>query len=233
MAVVAYCNSNIPIIFWTDASASAVWSISTSPSASWPRPASPTAMRPSARRWRDAHRGHLSTSDWAAAIAVKTYDADASKVRVVPFGGNVAEKPSQIEVETFVAARDNQQCNLLLNRRRLGTKRRRHRRRGRKELEREGLFGAPYGSSAAFRRILPSRFRRWRLIPFVDKSTSEGARRFSEICRRSHFLLTPSRAEAFGVAIIEGNYFGLPLPGHRCRRHSSRSYVNETNGCLL
>ena len=32
----------------------------------------------------------IYSSDWAAAIAVKTYDADLSKVRVVPFGGNLS-----------------------------------------------------------------------------------------------------------------------------------------------
>jgi glycosyltransferase involved in cell wall biosynthesis len=204
---VAYCNADVPMIFWTDACFGGMLNFYKSfsdlapPSVAHGHAAERAALRRCARA--------IYSSAWAAATARESYFADESKVRIVPFGGNVEGSPPLSEVRAFVAQRDLRQCNLLL----IGV-----------DWERKGAEIAVeavkalnerghtsrltiIGCTAPQSQVLPPYVE---VIPFVDKATPEGSRRFNEICSRSHFLVMPSRAEAFGLAIIEGNYFGLP-----------------------
>ena len=226
---VAYCDSKIPIIFWTDACFDGMVDFYKSFSELAPPSIADghAAERAALRRCSRA----IYSSDWAAAIARETYFADMSKVRVVPFGGNVADNPPLADVEAFVAGRDNRQCNLLL----VGV-----------DWERKGADIAVEAVKSLNERGFSARLTiigcvppnpsvplpQVEVIPFLDKSTPEGSRRFNEICRQSHFLMTPSRAEAFGLAIIEGNYFGLPCLAADVGGIPS-IVVNETNGRLF
>lgn len=204
---VAYCTPDVPIVFWTDACFGGMLNFYKSfsdlapPSIAHGHAAERAALRRCARA--------IYSSSWAATTARESYFVDEAKVRIVPFGGNVTGSPPQSEVKTLVAQRDLRQCNLLL----IGVD---WERKGAeiaveavKSLNERGLTSrlTIIGCSAPQSQVLPPCVE---VIPFVDKATPEGSRRFNEICGRSHFLMMPSRAEAFGLAIIEGNYFGLP-----------------------
>jgi glycosyltransferase involved in cell wall biosynthesis len=226
---VAYCTTEVPVVFWTDACFAGMLNFYESFSDLAPPSvlAGHTAERAALRRCSRA----IYPSNWAAASAREQYFADASKVRIVPFGANVVGAPALGEVRAIVERRDTGQCNLLL----IGV-----------DWERKGAEiavetvkslnerGHParltiIGCTPPRSEVLPPYVE---VIPFVDKSTLVGSRRFNEICSRSHFLMMPSRAEAFGLAIVEGNYFGLPCLATDVGGIPS-IVVNEVNGRLF
>jgi glycosyltransferase involved in cell wall biosynthesis len=49
-----------------------------------------------------------------------------------------------------------------------------------------------------------------RPLGFVSKATEAGRRRLDELFAESHFLIVPSRAEAYGIVFCEASSFGLP-----------------------
>jgi glycosyltransferase involved in cell wall biosynthesis len=204
---VAYLRTKVPVVFWTDACFAGMLNFYESF----------TNLAPCSIT--DGHAAELSalencaraiySSDWAAATARESYNADPAKMRVVPFGGNLAERPSIEEVDASISRRGDQRCDLLL----IGVD---WVRKGAqiavdavRSLNDRGfparltIVGCPPPNRSA----LPSYVE---IIPFINKGTSDGARRFKEICLRSHFMIMPSRADCTPVAIAEANYFGLP-----------------------
>jgi glycosyltransferase involved in cell wall biosynthesis len=203
----AFLHANIPTVFWTDACFAGMVNFYESFSNLAPcsvvdgHAAEYAALRNCTRA--------IFSSTWAAETARESYLADPAKIRIVPFGANIVERPSNADVEAFVAQRDLCQCNLLL----IGV-----------DWERKGALIAVETVRALNERGLPARLTivgcvpppslslppNVEVIPFISKVSLEGARRFNGICRRSHFLLMPSRADCTPVAIAEGNCFGLP-----------------------
>ena len=226
---VAYLQGNIPMVFWTDACFAGMLNFYRSFSNLAPVNVADGHAAESAALQRCSRA--IYSSDWAAATARENYLADPSKIRVVPFAGNLAERPSLREVAAFVAQRDVRQCNLLF----IGV-----------DWERKGgeiaveavksLNERGFNAQLTIVGCLPppsvSLPSYVKVIPFIDKSTAEGSRLFNDLCRSSHFLMTPSRAEAFGLAIIEGNYFGLPCLATDVGGIPS-IIVNEVNGRLF
>jgi glycosyltransferase involved in cell wall biosynthesis len=204
---VAYFEGAVPTVFWTDACFAGMVDFYKSfanlaeSSMVDGHAAERAALRNCARA--------IYSSEWAASTARDRYSADPSKIRVVPFGGNILEKPSIGEVAMFVSLRESRQCNLLL----IGV-----------DWERKGAEIAVETVKSLNSRGMPSRLTIVgcvpprssdlppfvEVIPFISKETYEGGRRFTEICRRSYFLIMPSRADCTPVAIAEANYFGLP-----------------------
>ena len=151
----------------------------------------------------------IYSSEWAADSARERYFANASKVRVVPFGANVVERPHKGEVEAFVSVRDDKHCKLLL----IGT-----------DWKRKGVQIAIDAAKSMNERGFPASLTIMgcrppsgfiappyvEIVPYLRKSKSEGWLRFKEICRRSHFLIMPSRADCYPLSIAEANCFGLP-----------------------
>jgi glycosyltransferase involved in cell wall biosynthesis len=45
---------------------------------------------------------------------------------------------------------------------------------------------------------------------FISKRTLEGRKRMEELLAQCHFLILPTRAEAYGLVICEANAFGMP-----------------------
>jgi glycosyltransferase involved in cell wall biosynthesis len=203
----AYLCSSIPTVFWTDACFAGMLDFYESFSNLAPRSvaaghaAEQAALKNCARA--------VYSSDWAAKTARESYSADTSKIRVVPFGGNVMDRPTAAEVESLVRRREELRCELLL----IGVDW--HRKgadiavEAARSLNERGLRTrlTVVGCKQPRSMLLPSFVE---VIPFIDKATEEGSRRFNEICRRSHFMIMPSRADCTPVAIIEANYFGIP-----------------------
>ena len=149
----------------------------------------------------------IYTSDWAAGTATDHYGADAAKVKVVPYGANITASRSVAEIESQIAERDSDVCNLLF----IGV-----------EWERKG---GPIALETA--KILNDRGVKTHLhivgvqppgeVPdfvtlhgFVSKKTSEGAALFDRLLSDSHFLIVPSRAECFGLVFAEASSLGVP-----------------------
>jgi glycosyltransferase involved in cell wall biosynthesis len=206
----ARLKTDRPIAFWTDATYASILR-----EYRWELPASARSRAMGHAQERAAiERSALCvySSDWAARSAVEDYGADPARVKVVPFGANVAEHRTLDDVTRLIDARRasyGTPCRLLfagIGWERKGgdvaieVARRVHQRGVPVEL-------SMLGSDLPAATTLPDFVR---AIGFVDKRTPDGRARFDELFGSSHFFLFPARGEAFGVVLCEAASFGLP-----------------------
>jgi glycosyltransferase involved in cell wall biosynthesis len=168
-----------------------------------------------AQRARDAERLGMEratvlafASQWAAESAVTDAGADPSKVLVAPFGANLVPATDP-DLRTLVDRRRAGPCHLVW----IGADW--VRKRGHvavavfEELRARGVpvTMTMAGGRPAEGARLPEGVQH---LGFVDRNTAAGRRTLSEVLERSAFLLLPSTAEAFGIAVAEANAFGVP-----------------------
>jgi glycosyltransferase involved in cell wall biosynthesis len=197
----------VPVISWDDASPAALASYY------------PEFVRLSSRSARDADamgrraaqnvRLAMYASEWAAASAREAYGLPAERVAIVPFGANLDELPPEDEVSHSISARSRTRFRLLW----VGVDW--ERKRGDLALEiaqRIESFGFKVeltlvGCRPPGDRELPE----WVNVEgFVSKRTATGKARLAELYARSHLLLMPSLAEAYGLVYAEAAAFGVP-----------------------
>ena len=211
---IAHLKTELPIVFWSDATYDAV-----AREYVWPPPPPPCK--------RSLALGHameertlrtcalaIFTSVWAARSALDDYGADPAKVKVVPFGANIDVTRTGELVSRMIDARPRDRCNLL----HIGVG---WLRKGgdiaaeiAKRLNARGLQTklTMLGSKPPDDVRLPDFVEH---VGFIDKRTDEGRRRFDELFGSTHFLLLPARAEAFGVVLCEACSFGVPCLASR------------------
>lgn len=202
---ITYLETTLPIAVWTDATFASM--VDFYPAFS----GLPASVR---EKGHAAERAALErcslaiySSEWAAARARADYGLPPEKVRVVPFGANLFREPARSEVQTALASRGLEACRLLF----VGVE---WERKGgplavavARELNRRGLRTTltvigirPPGPIPPFVELL-GRF---------DKNSSAGSARYEETLKRSHFLVMPSTAEAYGLVYAEASAFGVP-----------------------
>jgi glycosyltransferase involved in cell wall biosynthesis len=153
----------------------------------------------------------IYASDWAAQTAIEHYRVEPQKVRVVPFGANLSDEPKLADLEEAIARRKagGGECRLLL----MGVD---WERKGASvaveaavELNRLGISTRlrVAGCRPPFRQKLPDCVE---LLGFLDKQSVAGRAQIAALYLESHFLIVPSRAEAYGVVFCEANAFGVP-----------------------
>ena len=211
---IAHLETDLPVVFWSDATYDAV-----AREYVWPPPPPPCG--------RSLRLGHemeartlqrcalaIFTSVWAARSALDDYGADPAKVKVVPFGANIDVTRTAELVSRTIDARPRDRCNLL----HIGVG---WLRKGgdvsveiARRLSARGLSVrlTMLGSEPPDDARLPDFVEH---VGFIDKRTDEGRRRFDELFGSSHFLLLPARAEAFGVVLCEACSFGVPCLASR------------------
>ena len=211
---IAHLETDLPIVFWSDATYDAV-----AREYVWPPPPVPCK--------RSLRLGHameertlrtcalaIFTSVWAARSALDDYGADPAKVKVVPFGANIDVTRTGDLVARMIDARPRDRCNLL----HIGVG---WLRKGgdiaveiAKRLNARGLRTklTMLGSHPPDDVRLPEFVEH---VGFIDKRTDQGRRRFDELFGSTHFLLLPARAEAFGVVLCEACSFGVPCLASR------------------
>lgn len=151
----------------------------------------------------------IYSSEWAAQTAVDFYNISRDKIAVIPFGANIECTRSEQDIRALVASRSRKVCKLLF----LGVDWKR--KGGDLALEvarRLNAAGIPTELHVAGIRKLPSRS-----MPsfvhsygFISKSSAAGRSLLDKLFSESHFLLVPSKFEAFGVVFSEASSFGLP-----------------------
>jgi YD repeat-containing protein len=204
---IAYLETNLPVVFWTDACFAGMLDFYGSFAHLAP---------PSIQAGQAAEQGALDRCtraiyaiDWAAQTALQHYKVAPEKISVVSFGGNLLEPPTVEEARAGVRARNMSQCNLLL----VGVD---WERKGAdvaveavKALNAAGLNArlTVVGCQPPAARRLPACVE---LIPFIGKDTIEQRCQLGELYKRSHFFIMPSRAEAFGLVFAEASAFGVP-----------------------
>jgi glycosyltransferase involved in cell wall biosynthesis len=200
----------VPIVFWTDATFAAMVGFN-------------PAFRGLAKETiRDGNAGEqaaldtsalaLYASDWAAESARSRYRVDPAKVRVVPFGANLPAEPEPERVAAAIAGRPAGVCHLVFV-----------------AVEWENKDGATAVATAAelIRRGIPATLTVVGVQPppglpsfveyagFVDKHDPSQVAHYEAVLERSHLLIVPSRAEAFGIVYAEASAHGVPSLARR------------------
>ena len=149
------------------------------------------------------------SSEWAAQSAMALYGIPESRVEVVPFGANMERECTQEDLEESLRLRRQGELRLLF----VG-----------KDWKRKGgevvleTVRALLARGEAVRLDvvgctpdLPNDLRSHvRLVGMLDKGDEAQRRKLERLYMESHFLLVPSRAEAFGIVYCEAAAFGLP-----------------------
>lgn len=204
---IAYLNCRQPIVFWADAVFASL--VNFYPFFSNLTDESLHEGNAAERRALERCSLAIYASDWAAEAAVKNYGAAREKVKVVPFGANIAGVRNTEEIEKIINARPAGRCRLLF----LGV-----------EWERKGGDIA-----AAAARLLNESGLETELtvagckpppdvasqkyinaVGFVNKATHAGREQIDRLLRESHFLIVPSRAECYGIVFCEASSYGVP-----------------------
>jgi glycosyltransferase involved in cell wall biosynthesis len=151
----------------------------------------------------------IFASDWAAQTAINYYQADPSKVKVIPFGANVDNQMTFDDIKAAIRSRPSDKCKLLfigydwvrkggdvavqltkaLNSAGLDT-----------ELTVVGCSPSIEESAVPFVKTLGR----------IDKSTAAGSSLINRLISEAHFLILPSKAECYGLVFCEANSFGVP-----------------------
>jgi len=148
-------------------------------------------------------------SQWAAQSAIDDYGVAPSKVSVIPFGANLEHPPDAAEVFESRQTNSLMPCRLLFI----------------------GVDWQRKGGDIAFHTLLELLHRnidaeltvvgtvppphihheKLTVIPHLDKNCPQQRHRLNQLLQQSHFLLLPSRAECYGIALCEASAFGLPV----------------------
>lgn len=187
----------------------------------------------------------LYASDWGKQTAIENYDVDPAKIKVVPYGANLESSFTLDEIKAQIAKRSTSVCKLLfigvdwkrkggdlalevateLNRRGIKT-----------ELHVVGLKHLPLKNIPPF------------LIDygFLNKAIPAQRVKLERLLSDSHFLIVPSKAEAFGVVFAEASAWGIPsvsfhvggIPtaikiGQNGHLFSTEAGVTEFSDCLF
>ena len=173
----------------------------------------------------------IYTSAWAANSAINDYNADPSKIFIVPFGANLDFTPDTDEAKQIIKKREiHTHINLLF----LGV-----------DWERKGgdyalkvtdtlnEAGIPATLHIAGIKNLSSKINRRYIINhgYISKATIAGQKRLSAIIAASNFLILPSLADCTPVSFSEANAFGVPCLVSNVGGHKS-IIENGVNGMV-
>ena len=222
---IAYVRTKMPIIFWADASFDGMVDFY------------PEFTNLCDETLRNGHRMEqaalancrlaIYSSDWAAKSAIANYSVDRKKIKVVPYGANLAKYPSPNEVQKAIARRPSGVCRLLF----VGVDW--IRKGGDKallvasELNRVGLVKAElHVVGCDPPQPLPSFVKTY---GFLSKGNREHNRLLAQLYEASDFFILPSKAECAAVVVAEANAFGLPALVTNVGGMST-VVINEKNG---
>src|SRR5260221_37685 len=203
---IAHLRCRVPIVFWTDACFASMRRYYDDFAA-----LSSRSVKDGERQERDALRRcriAIYPSSWAAEEARAYYPESSEKVRVVPFGANLDPAYDPVTIARLIANKPRDRCNLLfvgVNWSRKG---------GPTALEATRLM-----NEAGLRTMLtivgcdpfassPPPYAQ--VAGFLDPDRAHDRMRLTKLFAESHFLVLPSRAEAYGIVLCEAAAFGLP-----------------------
>ena len=152
----------------------------------------------------------IFSSQWAADVALQSYDLDPGKVRVINYGANLTETPTRAQIVQLLTLRAPDPIKLIL----LGL-----------DWQRKGVTKAIEVAGELRRRGLnvrlqivgcrpPSNFSvpgYVSLFGKISKDTPEGARRLEKLMGESHLMILPTQAECAAVVLAEASAFGVPF----------------------
>lgn len=151
----------------------------------------------------------IYSTEWAANSAILNYNVNPEKVKVLPFGANISEKPTLEKITSIINCKQFEICNLLF----IGV-----------DWKRKG-GNVAYQVTNALNNIgiktilhvigceIPNKLKKSEQIKnygFLNKHKPEDSKILNDLFYNSHFLIVPTIAEAYGLVFIEANAYGLP-----------------------
>ncbi len=224
--MVAYLETDRPVLLWTDATFAGVQNLYESFSNLAP-PSIEAGHRTERLGFQHCTLA-LFSSHWAAKSAVDHYGIDRQRVDVVPFGANIERALPEEEVADCLAARSSDVCRLLF----VGVD---WARKGADlAVEVVSLLNARglrseltvMGCEAPQGKELPAFVKS---IGFISKSTPEGRDLIEQNFRGHHLFIMPTRADCTPCVFSEANAFALPCLSTDVGGISS-IIVNDRNG---
>jgi len=204
---IAYLECDQPIVIWADATLAGAMHV---------HPSFSLLCAESRRDGLANEESALSrctlaiySSEWAAQSAIEHYPITPSRVKVVPFGPGLPPHGKTVdEIKTIVESRPSDICKLLF----VGL--RWHAKGGdiayqvAKALNEMGVNTelTVVGCRPPIKPLL----RFVRSVGFISKATKAGVSEIERLYAEAHFLIVPSRAEAFGRVFCEASSFGVP-----------------------
>lgn len=204
-----FLNTRLPILFFDDASMPAITRTHAGHTNFYP---------PIKRRLHEAERRVLEkctyacyASHWAADAALEYYGRHLEKrIRVMPFGANMEVPRKRADIEELLAAKDRTVCHLLFIGRYWNEKGGPIALETAEELHRRGIKIHLDIVGCEPDRSVPEYVH---VHGFVSKGTSEGRARIDRLFRAAHFLIVPTRFEAYGLVYVEASSYGVPSMG--------------------
>jgi glycosyltransferase involved in cell wall biosynthesis len=203
---IARLRCRMPIVFWTDACFGAMRRYYDDFST-----LSSRSVRDGEKQEREALRRcriAIYSSAWAAEGARAYYPESSDKVRIVPFGANLDLGYDRATVARLIANKPKDRCRLLF----VGVDW--SRKGGPMVLEATRLMNAAgvrtmltIVGCAPFASAPPPYAQ---VAGFLDPARPYDRMRLAKLFAESHFLVLPSRAEAYGIVLCEAAAFGLP-----------------------
>lgn len=203
----AQVNTSLPTVLWTDALLGSLVDF---------YPYLTHLCNETRRQLHDMEQSALDrcalvilTSEWAVQSAQRLYRIPDAKLRIIPRGASRDCDRTTAEVSTLIQSRPPRPCRLIF----VGVQ---WERKGgplaldvAKTLNQNGLptelwvVGCqPQGADS-----LPDFVK---VYGFIDRSTAAGEAQFDRLLESAHFLILPTQADTFGVAISEASAAGVP-----------------------
>lgn len=174
----------------------------------------------------------IYSSQWAADSAIKDYNADRDKVRIVPFGANIStQKISLEEIKDILKKRSTDVCKILF----LGVDW--FRKGGDIAIDAVRYLNEELRQPAELHIVGIDDLLVENLPPYIinhgriSKATPEGMKKVEDLILQSHFLFIPSRADCTPIVFSEAMSYGVPCVS--AATGGIPSIVNQSNGIIL
>jgi glycosyltransferase involved in cell wall biosynthesis len=203
---IAYLRTEIPIIFWADATFDGMINF---------YPEFSNLCDETIRNGRRMEQAALSkcrlaiySSEWAAESASDNYDVDSKKIKVVPYGANLSHTSTADEIRDAIASRGSAICKLLF----VGVDW--NRKGGDQALQLTAMLNQQ-GFDVELHVVgceppspVPSFVKTY---GYLSKDNREQKALLVRLYKMADFFVLPSKAECAAVVIAEANSFGLPV----------------------
>jgi glycosyltransferase involved in cell wall biosynthesis len=202
---IAYLQTDKPIVFWTDATFAGMVNF---------YPDFTNLCAETLTKGNRIEQAALSNcrlaiyaSEWAARTAKANYNVDPNKIQVVPFGANHNYSYNLPDIQSWVTSKTTNVCKLLF----VGV-----------EWERKGGDDAVCVAEALNKQGLKTELHivgckppvqvpsYARIYGYLSKKNVEERNILDQLFKESHFLILPSKVEAYGIVFAEASSYGLP-----------------------
>jgi glycosyltransferase involved in cell wall biosynthesis len=196
---IAYLNTSIPIIYYTDSSFGQLNEYYDTYSSLFRFSVKESNYIEQKALLKASYYAY--PSEWAKKYVEKNYQLNATP-KVIPMGANIDN--DQIEYVPKNIDKD-QEINLLF----LGVEW--FRKGGDKVFDTFLLLSEKYNVNLTVCGCIPPvTHPKMKVIPFLNKNEASQMKRFTQLFQQTHLLFLPSKAECFGIVFCEASAFGVP-----------------------